>query len=101
MSDRSITVNIAGRTYPLTVSEKDEATVRNAEKLINDRIREYESNYSVRDKQDLLAMCALQLATHNSRLESTSGTANSELVSKLEEMDAFVSNYLSKEKNVL
>lgn len=100
MSERSITVTIAGRTYPLTVSANDEIMVRSAEKLINDRIKEYESNYSVRDKQDLLAMCALQLATHNIKLENTP-RPDVDLENKLEEMDAFVSNYLSRKENVL
>ena len=98
MSDRSITVNIAGRTYPLTVKAEDEAKVREAVALINDRIKEYESNYSVRDKQDLLAMCALQLATHNVKLENTPNPIEGELAGKLEEMEAFVSRYLDKEK---
>jgi cell division protein ZapA (FtsZ GTPase activity inhibitor) len=101
MSDRSITVNIAGRVYPLTVSAGDEPKVRDAEKLINDRIKEYESNYSVRDKQDLLAMCALQLATHNIKLENRPGSEEGELAGKLTEMEALISGYLDKGKNVL
>lgn len=101
MSERSITVNIAGRTYPLTVKGEDEAKVMDAVTLINDRIKEYESNYSVRDKQDLLAMCALQLATHNVKPENKPDPEKGELALKLTEMEAFVSGYLDKEKNVL
>ncbi|MEO8086134.1 MAG: cell division protein ZapA, partial [Bacteroidota bacterium] len=30
---------------------------------INKRLKEFEDSYAVKDKQDLLAMCALQFAT--------------------------------------
>lgn len=62
-SKLSIKVKIADREYPLSVSIDEEEAVRKAAKLINDNIAKLESNYSVRDKQDLLAMTALQYAT--------------------------------------
>ena len=62
MSEVSIRVNIAGRTYPLTVSSEEEAGVRNAEKTIEESIQLFQKNYAVKDKQDLLAMAALQMS---------------------------------------
>ena len=67
MKDLSIKVNIANRIYPLTVTQDEEENIRLAAKEINEMIKEYEQNYAVKDKQDLLAMCALQNATQ--RLE--------------------------------
>ena len=46
MAELSIKVNIAGRVYPLTVKREEEETVRKAAKLINDRMKDYEENYS-------------------------------------------------------
>ena len=38
-------------------------TIRKAVKKINDLLKRFEENYEVRDKQDVLAMCALQFAS--------------------------------------
>lgn len=62
MSEVSIKVNIAGRTYPLTVSELEEAGIRKAEQAIDESIQIFQKNYAVKDKQDLLAMAALQMS---------------------------------------
>lgn len=62
MADLSIKLTIANRVYPLSISRKDEEVVRKAAKMIEDSIKEYEQNYSVRDQQDLLAMATLQFA---------------------------------------
>lgn len=62
MSEVSIKVNIAGRTYPLTVSSEEEAGIRKAEQAIDESIQVFQKNYAVKDKQDLLAMAALQMS---------------------------------------
>ena len=59
-----IKVTIGDRVYPLTINgEGEEEGVRKAVKKINDLIKRFEENYEVRDKQDVLAMCALQFAS--------------------------------------
>ncbi len=64
MSDtNSIKVQIANRSYPIKVNTGQEAAVRQAVQLVNERVRENETLYAVKDPQDLLAMCALQLAS--------------------------------------
>jgi cell division protein ZapA (FtsZ GTPase activity inhibitor) len=65
MGELSIKVTIAGRVYPLRINAAEEENLRKAVKMINDQIGDLESNYSVKDKQDLLAMCALQMATES------------------------------------
>lgn len=57
-----IKVQIAGRSYPLKIRRAEEQIVRSAVKLIEDNMSNLEKNYDVASKQDLLAMCALQLA---------------------------------------
>jgi len=65
MDDKlKIKVTIGNRVYPLTIkSEQEEEGVRKAVKKINDLIKKFEQSYEVRDKQDVLAMCALQFAS--------------------------------------
>ena len=59
----SVKVSIANRNYPLRISGDEQEKVMSAAENINNRIREFEDNYAVKDKQDLLAMCALQFAS--------------------------------------
>ena len=63
MSSLSIKVNIGGRSYPLTISRKEEERIRKAASDINKNIDKLKGNYAVKDVQDLLAMTALQYAT--------------------------------------
>ena len=58
-----IKLNIADRVYPLTVAPEQEEGLRKSAKKIEAMIKQLEQNYAVRDKQDVLAMCALQYAT--------------------------------------
>ena len=64
MGKLKINIVIAGRTYPLSVNNtKEEEGMRKAATAINKLISMYEENYAVSDKQDVLAMCALQFAS--------------------------------------
>lgn len=53
------------RPYPLLVKAEEEEAVRNAAKLINERIKQYKDRFSVQDELDLVIMCCLELATDN------------------------------------
>ncbi|MGG5210455.1 cell division protein ZapA [Chryseobacterium sp. MIQD13] len=64
MDVRRITINIAGRVYPLNVPAAEEETLRKVGKQIESMIKDFEQNFDVRDKQDALAMCALKLGTN-------------------------------------
>ena len=90
-----IKVTIGDRVYPLTInSEGEEEGVRKAVKKINDLIKKFESNYEVRDKQDVLAMCALQFAS----LQEVKGIYNEQdgeaIENKLREMSTVLDAYL-------
>lgn len=65
MSDKiSIKVTIGNRVYPLTIKgEGEEEGIRTSVDKINTLISKFEQNYAVRDKQDVLAMCALHFAS--------------------------------------
>ena len=58
-----IKLSIADRVYPLTIDPKQEEGLRRAAKSIESLVKKFEQNYAVRDKQDVLAMCALQFAS--------------------------------------
>ena len=64
MDFRRITINIAGRNYPLNAPAAEEETLRKVGKQIETMIKDFEASFDVRDKQDALAMCALKLGTN-------------------------------------
>ena len=78
MSEFSISITVADRPYKLVVEKEQEELFRNAAKLIDKRIKEYSSNYAFKDKQDLLAMIALEYTV--SFLQNEQGTRESELL---------------------
>jgi cell division protein ZapA len=51
-----IKISIADRVYPLTVELNQEEGLRSFKK-IDVMMKQFEENYAVRDKQDVLAMC--------------------------------------------
>ncbi|WP_139959805.1 cell division protein ZapA [Flavicella sediminum] len=72
-----IKVVIGGRTYPLHVNNAiEEEGTRKAADKINALIARFEQDYAVSDKQDVLAMCALQFA---SKLEINAVKENEDL----------------------
>ncbi len=74
-----IKLNIGDRIYPLTIQRSQEFYFREAAKIIEKTIKNLEENYSVRDKQDLLAMCCIQFAAKNLQNNSKSNDAESEI----------------------
>lgn len=90
-----IKITIAGRTYPLKIySEKEEEGMRKAAKRIDDLMAIFEKNYAVSDKQDVLAMCALQFA---SQLEINTILKEEDLknaIEKLNKLDVLIEKYL-------
>jgi cell division protein ZapA len=90
-----IKVTIGDRVYPLTIkNEGEEEGVRKAVKKINDLIRKFEENYEVRDKQDVLAMCALQFASLQ-EVKSIYNEQDAEKIeNKLSQMSDLLDSYL-------
>ncbi|MFD2518831.1 cell division protein ZapA [Salinimicrobium flavum] len=72
-----IKISIADRVYPLTIAPQQEEGLRKAAKKIEAMIKQFEKSYAVRDKQDVLAMCALQFA---SQTEQKTIENNSEML---------------------
>jgi cell division protein ZapA (FtsZ GTPase activity inhibitor) len=61
-NDISIKVTIGDRVYPLRIQATEEEYVRKAAKLLNEKMGFFNSNFSVKDKIDGMAMAALEFA---------------------------------------
>ncbi len=78
-----IKISIADRVYPLTINPQQEEGLRSASRKIDAMITQFEQNYAVRDKQDVLAMCALQFASQSSQLSQAQNSTESDELSKI------------------
>lgn len=83
-----IKVTIANRSYPLTIKRSEEEQIRNAVKTINEAVTRFESRYAVQDKQDVLSMCALQLASKAELATKQSHNVQSQVSDVLADVEA-------------
>ena len=96
MSEKlKIKLSIANRVYPLTIDPGQEEGLRKAALEIDKMIKQFEQSYSVRDKQDVLAMCALQFASQNEQKTIDKDSLNDEVELKLSALDELLKNHLS------
>ena len=97
MSEKiKIKLTVADRVYPLTISQEQESSLRISAKKIEDMTKQLEQNYAVRDKQDVLAMCALQYAAQLENQLENNNTRDepSIIINELFELiDLHLSNY--------
>ncbi|HLT41847.1 MAG TPA: cell division protein ZapA [Sphingobacteriaceae bacterium] len=95
MGEISIKINIADRIYPLRIAIEEEEIIRRAAKLINDRIKEFQDNYAVKDKQDLLSMAVLHYATATLKSEHNARDEDKEVTEKVHQLDQLLSSFIS------
>ncbi len=69
-AQKKINVVVAGRSFPVKVTEEEEKSVRNIEKDINSKIQEYRNKYNDRDKLDLVIMVLLTQAFELDKIQS-------------------------------
>ncbi len=97
MNDKlKIKLSIADRIYPLTVVMSQEEGMRNAAKKIDAMIKQFEESYAVRDKQDVLAMCCLQLASQLEQKQIFNDSDKMKIESKLLNINNLLDKYLAQ-----
>jgi cell division protein ZapA len=94
MDKLKIKISVADRVYPLTIDPSREEGLRKAAKSIEVMVKQLEKSYAVRDKQDVLAMCALQFAAKSEQVSIDSNIDVEEAKSQLELLDALLSQEL-------
>lgn len=96
MSEKlKIKLSIADRVYPLSIRPDQEEELRKATKRIEETIKIFEKNYAVRDKQDVLAMCALQFASQAGQLLIQRNSESDTIYQRLSSLDKVLEDYLS------
>jgi cell division protein ZapA len=94
MKEFTISVNIADRPYRLTIKREEEEVIRKAANKINDKVKNYSANYAFNDKQDLLAMVALEEATVALNNEHKLSDIDNSVVKDLTEIDSLLAENL-------
>ena len=94
MGELSIKIKIANRVYPLTIKAEEEEGVRKAADSINHSVSEFERLYDVKDKQDLLAMAALKVASRNFELENKGIIDSAGIEEDLKKVDELLDQHL-------
>jgi cell division protein ZapA (FtsZ GTPase activity inhibitor) len=89
-----IKISIADRVYPLTVDYAQEEGLRSASKKIDVMIKQFEENYAVRDKQDVLAMCALQFASLSEQKQLDNVIDGEETIERIKKINLLLDQYL-------
>ena len=90
-----IKISIADRVYPLSIKASQEESLRKAAKNIEAVIKKYEQSYAVRDKQDVLAMCALQFAAQVEQKEIDNENDTDEVEQRLATLNQLIQDHLT------
>ena len=78
----------------MTINRDAEENIRKSVKKIEERLKFYEKNYAIKDQQDLLAMCLIEIAT---KLESVNDSAtkdNNDIEIKLSSIESALSEII-------
>ncbi|MFT4942848.1 MAG: cell division protein ZapA (FtsZ GTPase activity inhibitor) [Candidatus Paceibacteria bacterium] len=90
-----IKLSIADRVYPLTIHPDQEEGLRKAAKKIESMIKKFENSYAVRDKQDVLAMSALQFAAQVEQKNIETIEGGETIVQKIQALNDLLQHQLS------
>lgn len=96
MADKlKIKLSIADRVYPLTIDPSQEEGLRKATKEIEAMVKQFEQSYAVRDKQDVLAMCALQFASKVTQKTIQEDSLSEETTARLKKLAVLLNESLT------
>ena len=98
MDKLSIKLNIANRFYPMKIDRSSEEIIRNSVKKIDDRLKFYEENYAIKDKQDILAMCLIEYASKLEKINQNKFISDDGISEKLTNLDE--SEYLERKQTL-
>lgn len=91
----NINVNICDRPYRLKVKPEEEESVRKAARVINDKVKDLQSQYSAKDKQDYLSMASLMLMVEQLNKPSTLTIEDAGFSDRIEELENRLDQVLS------
>jgi cell division protein ZapA (FtsZ GTPase activity inhibitor) len=94
MDTLSIRLKIGDREYPMKVKPEDEAKIRQAGRLINEKLKRYREEFGLDDRQDLLAMVAFDCMVETMDLSETNTAGSEQVRATLREINAQLASAL-------
>lgn len=94
METLSIRLKIGDREYPMKVKTEDEAKIRQAGKLINDKIKRYREEFGLDDRQDLLAMVAFDCLVESMEINAVNNEDSDLIHSKVVQINKLLGSLL-------
>ncbi|NVJ86288.1 MAG: cell division protein ZapA [Algoriphagus sp.] len=94
METLAIRIKIGDREYPMRVKAEDEAKIRHAGKLINEKLRKYKSEFGLDDNQDLLAMVAFDCMVESLETNEVNTEDSEHIRASLAQINSLLSNAL-------
>ena len=76
----------------MKIERKSEEFIRNSVKKIEERLKYYEENYAIKDKQDLLAMCLIEYASKFESVNNKKVVEDDGLSEKLAKIETLLSS---------
>ena len=76
----------------MKIERKSEEYIRNAVKQIEGRLKYYEDNYAIKDKQDLLAMCLIEYASKFESFNNKNVVEDDGLTEKLSQIETILND---------
>ena len=76
----------------MKIERKSEEFIRNSVKKIEERLKFYEENYAIKDKQDLLAMCLIEYASKFESVSNKKVVDDDGISEKLADIEALLSS---------
>lgn len=93
----SIKLKLADRDYPMQTDSDTESRLRKAAKIINEKVKDYRKQFGIEDRQDLLAMVALDYAVESLTLTQDNEDVKETVSDKLAFWNQLIDSALSSE----
>ena len=78
----------------MTINRDAEENIRKSVKNIEERLKFYEKNYAIKDRQDLLAMCLIEIATKLESVNDSDTKDNNDIEIKLSSIESALSEII-------
>ena len=95
MEELSIRIRIADREYPMRVRREEEERIREAGRLVNEKLRSFSEQYGLQDHQDLLAMVAFDSMVRKLELENQNQGISQNISERINHLNTLLSQAMA------
>ena len=92
MEKLNIKISLANRLYPMNILSSEEKIIRQSAFKIEKMLKLLKDKYSVKDDQDLLAMCALQLCVRLEKSDTQKRDTEAQIIDHILDVNKEISN---------